>query len=91
MVQLPPPIIPVKHHRAPKTTIEIVLGIIITVHLYNFNHTAPENTSPSVKKELISFKHQYDCRKDPNEPIRGKVSKIKLAMYEFFPVWLAPW
>ena len=32
--------------------------------------------SKSVKKEFISFKHQYNCRSDPNEPIKGKVSII---------------
>ena len=32
--------------------------------------------SKSAKKEYISFKHQYNCRSDPNEPIKGKVSII---------------
>ena len=24
--------------------------------------------------EVISYSHQYNCRRDPNQPIRGKVS-----------------
>ena len=24
-------------------------------------------------KECVSFRHQYNCRSDPNEPIKGKV------------------
>lgn len=38
--------------------------------------TAPLTNNPSsVKvKERISFRHQYNSRTDPNEPVRGKVN-----------------
>ena len=35
----------------------------------------PKNGAGSSKvKERISYRHQYNCRTDPNEPVRGKVT-----------------
>jgi hypothetical protein len=52
-------------------------------------------TTPVIPhEEVISFKHKFDCRKDPREPIKGKVSQ---AEYEsslviiIISFSLAPW
>ena len=43
--------------------------------------TEPEaNECLQNAKEHISFKHEYNSRTDPNEPIRGKVSIIPTYM-----------
>ena len=50
----------------------------------------PSKSSLSATMELISFRHQYDCRKDPNEPIRGKVSCTNvttIAVISILPFW----
>ena len=47
--------------------------LLADLHLYHY-HLDPEHVYQSNMKERISFKHQYNCRTDPNEPNRGKVS-----------------
>ena len=40
-------------------------------------HSTPDQTTA---KEWISFEHKYNCRLDPNLPVKGKVS-LRLSMY----------
>lgn len=56
------PTIKPKFHKAPKTIVQELLS-----------DPKEETSNRKNLKEYISFKHQYNCRKDPNEPVRGKL------------------
>ena len=57
--------------------VPICLHIVVRSNLFSLSRfTVPlchENSSPVKVKERISFRHQYNSRTDPNEPVRGKV------------------
>lgn len=40
------------------------------------NFLAARDGEKRIYQEKISYEHQYDSRKDPNYPIRNKVSMI---------------
>ena len=60
-----------------KNYIPIGLHIVVRSNLASLSRftvsLSHENPSPVKVKERISFRHQYNSRTDPNEPVRGKV------------------